>query len=162
MYETFSPEQTERLGEEIGSRLRPGDVVALTGVIGAGKTCLTRGLARGLGSTTPVTSPTFVLAHRHELANAPHSLYHLDLYRLDSGDELEDIGGGDLLHGGDVCVIEWAERAGDFLPADTFHVDIDCLDDDARRLTLWGPRQLVGAEGAACKNTANTTESGTT
>ncbi|MAF09259.1 tRNA (adenosine(37)-N6)-threonylcarbamoyltransferase complex ATPase subunit type 1 TsaE [Candidatus Poribacteria bacterium] len=127
----------------MAARLRPGDVVALTGEIGAGKTCLTRGLARGVGATTAARSPTFVLMHRHELDGASHVLYHLDLYRLDSADELEDIGGADVLHGDDICVVEWAERADDLLPADVFRVHIECLDGDARRLTVTGPRRLL-------------------
>lgn len=130
----------------MAARLRPGDVVALTGEIGAGKTCLTRGLARGLASTTAVSSPTFVLVHRHELRAASHALYHLDLYRLDSSDELEDIGGAELLHGRDICVVEWAERAGDLLPDDTFRVRIESLGEDARRFVVDGPRLLFPTE----------------
>ena len=141
--ETYGPDETERLGEEMAARLRPGDVVALTGEIGAGKTCLTRGLARGVGSLTAASSPTFVLTHRHELDGASHVLYHLDLYRLDSADELEDIGGADVLHGDDICVVEWAERADGLLPVDAFRIHIDCLDGDARRLTVKGPRKLL-------------------
>ena len=121
-------------------------MVALTGDIGAGKTCFTRGVARGLGAITPVSSPTFVLIHRHDLSGASHSLYHLDLYRLDYDDELEDVGGVELLHSGDICVIEWAERAESLLPSDAFHVRIDCLDGDGRRLCFTGPRELTVEE----------------
>ncbi len=141
--DTHSPEETECLGESIGSRLRPGDVLALTGDIGAGKTCFTRGLARGLRSATPASSPTFVLVHRHELADAAHALYHLDLYRLDSEDELEDIGGGDLLHGDDICVVEWAERAPGLLPENAFRVRVESLGPSSRRLVVDGPRAIV-------------------
>jgi tRNA threonylcarbamoyladenosine biosynthesis protein TsaE len=80
------------------------------------------------------------------LAGLPHALYHLDLYRLDSAEELEDIGGGDLLHGGDICVVEWAERAGDLLPDDTFRVRIESLGEDARRFVVDGPRLLFPTE----------------
>ncbi len=127
----------------MASQLRPGDVVALIGDIGAGKTCFTRGLARGLGSTTPACSPTFVLVHRHELTTGAHALYHLDLYRLDSEDELDDIGGGDLLHGDDICVVEWAERAGDLLPDAAFRVCFESTGPSSRRLTVTGPRPLL-------------------
>ena len=115
----------------------------MIGDIGAGKTCFTRGLARGLGSTTPASSPTFVLVHRHELASAPYALYHLDLYRLHSAEELEDIGGADLLHGPDICVVEWADRAGDLLPATTFVVQIESLGPSSRRFAVTGPRALL-------------------
>ena len=141
--ETHSPEETERLGERIASRLQPGDVVALTGDIGAGKTCFTRGLARGLGSTTPASSPTFVLVHRHDLPRPGSALYHLDLYRLDSEDELEDIGGRELMYGPDICVVEWAERAAGLIPDGAFTMRIELLGLTSRRFAVSGPRSIL-------------------
>ena len=118
-YLSHSPEETEQLGEQLGRTLRPGSVVAYRGDLGMGKTAFTRGLARGLGCTCRVTSPTFTIVNEYSGALP---LFHFDMYRLDSSDELFDIGWEDYLIRGGVCAVEWSERVEDALPDDTLWV----------------------------------------
>ena len=120
-YLSHSPEETEQLGEQLGRTLRPGSVVAYRGDLGMGKTSFTRGLARGLGCTCRVTSPTFTIVNEYSGALP---LFHFDMYRLDSSDELFDIGWEDYLSRGGVCAVEWSERVEDALPDDTLWVSI--------------------------------------
>lgn len=120
-YLSHSPEETEQLGEQLGRTLRPGSVVAYRGDLGMGKTAFTRGLARGLGCTCRVTSPTFTIVNEYSGALP---LFHFDMYRLDSSDELFDIGWEDYLSRGGVCAVEWSERVEDALPDDTLWVSI--------------------------------------
>lgn len=108
---TSSREETIALGERLGSNLRAGDVLVLTGDLGAGKTQLTKGIAAGLGVKADVTSPTFTIEMVYEGTDLP--LYHFDLYRLDSADELEDTGIFDVLGSDGVCAIEWGEQFSD-------------------------------------------------
>ena len=106
---TNSPEETEELGERLGRALSPGDVVAFTGDLGAGKTAFTRGIARGLGIGDRVTSPTFAIVNEYEGGRLP--LFHFDMYRLTSSDELFDIGWEDYLARGGVCAARmWRTR----------------------------------------------------
>ena len=131
-------EDTEALGERLAEKLRPGDVVAYTGDLGAGKTAFTRGLARGLGVTARVTSPTFTIVNEYEGGRLP--LFHFDMYRLSSADELFDIGWEDFLRRGGVCAVEWSETVRDALEPDTIYVDIRRgAEDNQRILTLHGP-----------------------
>ena len=120
-YLSHSPEDTEHIGEELGRTLSPGSVVAYIGGLGMGKTAFTRGLARGLGCTGRVTSPTFTIVNEYS-GTVP--LFHFDMYRLDSSDDLFDIGWEDYLTRGGVCAVEWSERVTDALPEDTLWVDI--------------------------------------
>ena len=120
-YLSHSPEETEHIGEMLGRRLRPGTVVAYCGGLGMGKTAFTRGLARGLGCAGRVTSPTFTIVNEYDGATP---LFHFDMYRLGSSDELFDIGWEDYLTRGGVCAVEWSERVDDAMPADTLWVDI--------------------------------------
>jgi len=120
-YLSHSPEETEHIGERLGRRLRPGTVVAYHGGLGMGKTAFTRGLARGLGCAGRVTSPTFTIVNEYDGATP---LFHFDMYRLGSSDELFDIGWEDYLTRGGVCAVEWSERVDDAMPADTLWVDI--------------------------------------
>ena len=117
---TYSPEQTQSIGGVIGENARPGDVYLLSGPLGAGKTCLTQGLARGLGVEGYVRSPTFVLMTRH---HGRLTLHHIDLYRIDSPAEAWDLGLDEQLFGSGVCVIEWAERAEELLPEDALWIE---------------------------------------
>ncbi len=110
---TASVEQTEQAGAQLARRLSPGDVVALTGDLGAGKTAFVRGLAAGLGVSQPVTSPTFTIVNEYEGGRCP--LFHFDLYRLEDGDALFDIGWEDYLSRGGICAVEWSERAMDMM-----------------------------------------------
>ena len=134
---THTPAETEAAGERLAAVLRPGDVVALTGDLAAGKTRFTAGLARGLGLTDAVTSPTFAIAHEYREGRVP--LFHFDMYRLSSSEELYDIGWEDYLASGGVCAVEWSENVADAMPADAFFVDIRILDDTTRRITIRTP-----------------------
>ena len=109
--ESASPEQTQAVGEMIGAALQDGDVLVLTGDLGAGKTQLTKGVARALGVSDEITSPTFALEAVHEGGRIP--LYHFDLYRLHEADELGDAGLWDVLGADGACVIEWGEQFAD-------------------------------------------------
>lgn len=121
-YFTNSAEETERLGQRLGETLRGGEVVAYLGELGAGKTAFTRGLARGLGISMRVTSPTYTIVNEYTGGRLP--LFHFDMYRLGSEEELFDIGWEDYLIRGGVCAVEWSERVTDALPEDTLWVDI--------------------------------------
>ena len=130
-YLSHSPEETEHIGEMLGRRLRPGTVVAYRGGLGMGKTAFTRGLARGLGCAGRVTSPTFTIVNEYDGATP---LFHFDMYRLGSSDELFDIGWEDYLTRGGVCAVEWSERVDDAMPADTLWVAIARGTDESDRI----------------------------
>ena len=112
-YRTHNELETERVGEALAHTLVPGTVIAFTGDLGAGKTAFTRGLARGLGVTDRVTSPTFTIVNEYMGGRMP--LFHFDMYRLESADELFDIGWEDYLRRGGVCAVEWSEKVSDAL-----------------------------------------------
>jgi len=131
-YTTHSPEETEALGEQLARGLKPGTVIAFTGDLGAGKTAFTRGLARGLGIPDRVTSPTFTIVNEYEGGRLP--LFHFDMYRLSSSDELFDIGWEDYLNRGGVCAVEWSEIVEDALDGDAVRVDIRRGADDSQRV----------------------------
>ena len=136
---SHSTQETEAIGEELAQKLCGGDVLAFTGSLGMGKTAFTRGLARGLGCRGRVTSPTFTIVNEYE-GRTP--LFHFDMYRLSSSDELFDIGWDDYLARGGVCAVEWSERGSDALPEDTIFVDIARTDEheDWRTITVTGGR----------------------
>ena len=129
---TNSPEETEALGEMLAGRLEPGTVIAFTGDLGAGKTAFVRGLARGLGIAERVTSPTFTIVNEYEGGRLP--LFHFDMYRLGSADELFDIGWEDYLARGGVCAVEWSENVSDALEEGCLRVDIRRGAHDSQRL----------------------------
>ena len=116
------PEQTRDIGRLIGESAQAGDVFLLTGPLGAGKTCLTQGIAEGLGVQGYVRSPTFVLTTQYE---GRLRLYHLDLYRIDAPLEAWDLGLDEQLFGEGVCVVEWADRTPDIFPEDSLWVSLD-------------------------------------
>jgi tRNA threonylcarbamoyladenosine biosynthesis protein TsaE len=129
-----SPGETLAFGEALGRSLGPGDVLALIGELGAGKTWLTKGVAAGLGvPPAEVTSPTFVLLH---LYRGRLELAHFDAYRLRRGQELLDLGADEQLYGDGACVVEWADRVRDALPADRLEIEIEAVGENERRLTL--------------------------
>lgn len=130
-YMSHSPEETEHIGEMLGKRLSGGTVLALRGGLGMGKTAFTRGLARGLGYTGRVTSPTFTIVNEYDGATP---LFHFDLYRLDGEDDLFDIGWDDYLARGGVCAVEWSERIDSALPPDTLTVSIARGENDNDRI----------------------------
>ena len=137
---TNSPEQTEQVGQRLGQTLRPGTVLAYLGDLGAGKTAFTRGLARGLGATEMVTSPTYTIVNEYLSGRMP--LFHFDMYRLSSSDDLWDIGWEDYLERGGVCAVEWSENVADAMEG-AVTVRIEKLGEDARRITIEGGEQLA-------------------
>ena len=128
---TNSVLETEELGERLGRVLSAGSVIAYTGDLGAGKTAFTRGLARGLDIHGPVTSPTFTIVNEYEGGRLP--LFHFDMYRLGSSDDLFDIGWEDYLARGGVCAVEWSENVLDGLETDCIRVDIRRGETDQQR-----------------------------
>ena len=137
---TRSAEETEHLGSLLALQLLPGDVIAYTGDLGAGKTAFTRGLARGLGIDGAVTSPTYTIVNEYLSGKMP--LFHFDMYRLGSSEELFDIGWEDYLTRGGVCAVEWSENVDDAL-ADPIRVDIAHCGGDCRKITVTGGRTLA-------------------
>ena len=132
---TNGPGQTEALGAALGRLLPPGSVVAYRGGLGAGKTAFTRGLARGLGVTDSVTSPTYTIVNEYLSGKMP--LFHFDMYRLKSAEDLFDIGWDDYLERGGVCAVEWSENVADAME-DPVWVTIERLDEENRRITIEG------------------------
>ena len=132
---TNAPSETEAVGTALGRILPPGTVLAYRGDLGAGKTAFTRGLARGLGATEPVTSPTYTIVNEYLSGRCP--LFHFDMYRLGSSDDLWDIGWEDYLDRGGICAVEWSENVEEALE-DPITVTIEKLGEDARRITVTG------------------------
>ncbi len=130
-----SADTTEALGQDLGHVLPPDAVVSLTGPLGCGKTVLTRGIARSLGVQDVITSPTFVIVAEYG-GHVP--FYHMDLYRLTSTEDLENLGFLDIVSSPGVCVIEWGERAAELLPRDSIHVVMEILRSSERRITVSG------------------------
>ena len=145
-----SPEETHALGERLGRLLDAGDIVLLTGGLGAGKTALAQGIARGLGVAGPVSSPTFTILKEHAQGRIP--LYHFDLYRIEHPDELEALGFDDYFYGEGVSVVEWAEHGEDdqgngLWPEDALRISITAAGAEARVLGL----SAAGPRGAALR-----------
>ena len=134
---SHSTQETEAIGEELAQKLRGGDVLAFTGSLGMGKTAFTRGLARGLGCRGRVTSPTFTIVNEYEGGRLP--LFHFDMYRLGSADELFDIGWEDYLNRGGVCAVEWSENVAEAMETGTIRVSIRREGDENSR--------VIGIEG---------------
>ena len=134
-YITNSPAQTEAVGAALAAVLQPGAVIAYRGDLGAGKTAFTRGLARGLGVKESVTSPTYTIVNEYLCGSMP--LFHFDLYRLGSEDELFDIGWEDYLERGGVCAVEWSENVWGAME-DAVVVTISRLSEDTRRIEIEG------------------------
>ena len=137
---TNSPEETEKLGVALAEKLTPGTVIAYRGDLGAGKTAFTRGLARGLGCAEPVTSPTYTIVNEYLGGRLP--LFHFDMYRLRSSEDLWDIGWEDYLERGGVCAVEWSENVADAME-DPISVTIEKLGEDTRRITIEGGNALA-------------------
>ena len=137
---TNSPLETEAVGQALATQLKPGTVLAYRGDLGAGKTAFTRGLARGLGATDPVTSPTYTIVNEYLSGRMP--LFHFDMYRLNSADDLFDIGWEDYLERGGVCAVEWSENVAEALEGPMV-VMIEKLGEDTRRITITGGDYLA-------------------
>ena len=134
-YITIAPAETEAVGAALAKVLPAGTILAYRGDLGAGKTAFTRGLARGLGCTDLVTSPTYTIVNEYLSGRCP--LFHFDMYRLASSDDLWDIGWEDYLERNGVCAVEWSENVEDAME-DAISVTIEKLGEDARRITLEG------------------------
>ena len=137
---TNSPEETEAVGRALGKVLPAGTVLAFEGDLGAGKTAFTRGLARGLGAADPVTSPTYTIVNEYLSGRVP--LFHFDMYRLTSADDLWDIGWEDYLDRGGVCAVDWSENVADAME-NAIVVTIEKLGEESRRITVEGGPDLA-------------------
>ena len=137
---TNSPEETEAIGKRLGEMLTPGAVIAYQGDLGAGKTAFTRGVALGLGAKEPVTSPTYTIVN--EYLSGKYPLFHFDMYRLASSDDLFDIGWEDYLERGGICAVEWSENVADAME-NAILVTIEKLGEDSRRITIEGGENLA-------------------
>ena len=139
IYETYSAEETAALGEKLGREAKPGDVCTLMGDLGVGKTVLTQGIAKGLGITEPISSPTFTIVQVYEEGRLP--FYHFDVYRIGDIEEMEEIGYDDYFFGQGICLIEWANLIEEILPDDLIRITIEKdLEKgfDYRRITVEG------------------------
>ena len=137
---TNALEETEKIGTALAKLLPPGTVIAYRGDLGAGKTAFTRGLARGLGYKEPVTSPTYTIVNEYLGGRLP--LFHFDMYRLNSSDDLWDIGWEDYLERGGICAVEWSENVADALE-NAITVCIEKTGENSRRITLEGGEILA-------------------
>ena len=137
---TTSPLETEAVGQALGKVLKPGTVLAYEGDLGAGKTAFTRGLAKGLGATDMVTSPTYTIVNEYLSGRLP--LFHFDMYRLSSSDDLWDIGWEDYLERGGVCAVEWSENVKDAME-NAMTVRIEKTGEETRRITIEGGEDLA-------------------
>jgi tRNA threonylcarbamoyladenosine biosynthesis protein TsaE len=130
---TKTSNETIALGEKIGSFLKKGDIIALKGSLAAGKTTITKGIARSLGIAEDVTSPTFTLISEYE-GKIP--LYHFDVYRLDTIEDFINLGSEELLYGNGVCIIEWSEKIFSELPDYTISIHLETQSDNSRKITI--------------------------
>ncbi|OGP66382.1 MAG: tRNA (adenosine(37)-N6)-threonylcarbamoyltransferase complex ATPase subunit type 1 TsaE [Deltaproteobacteria bacterium RBG_16_44_11] len=142
--EILSPNanKTIEVARLLGSKLKKGDILALSGELGSGKTCFTAGLARGLGVSEnyQITSPTFTLINEYK---ARCNLYHFDLYRLNGYSEFEDLGYEEYFSGEGVVVIEWAEKIADILPPSAFFIKFEYVDENSRKINIQGPKKRL-------------------
>ena len=123
--------ETRRFGLDLGREAKPGDVLALTGDLGVGKTTLTKAIAEGLGITDMITSPTFTIVKEYRSGRLP--LYHFDVYRIGDPDEMYELGYEEYFYGDGVCVVEWADIIEDFLPENAIKIHISYSDDEKAR-----------------------------
>ena len=139
-FTTRSPAETQNLAERLAALLQPGDVLAYTGPMGAGKTTFTVGLARGLGSTDWVSSPTFALVQEYR---GPRPLCHFDFYRITGEEDLYATGFFDYLDGRRILAVEWSERVPEALPEKAIRIGFEPLGGDVRRITITGEDRLA-------------------
>ena len=137
---TNSPKETETVGQALGAVLQPGTILAYEGDLGAGKTAFTRGLARGLGAAEAVTSPTYTIVNEYLSGRIP--LFHFDMYRLKSADDLWDIGWEDYLDRGGVCAVEWSENVAEAMEG-AIRVRIEKTGEESRKITIEGGVDLA-------------------
>mgnify|MGYP002856812114 CR=1 FL=1 len=132
-FKTHSADQTIELGEKIGSLLKKGDVIAMQGTLAAGKTTITKGIAKALGITETITSPTFCLISEY---SGKMPLYHMDVYRLEGAEDFTNLGTDDMIYGNGVSIIEWSEKIMDELPKKTILLKITPGEGDERTISL--------------------------
>lgn len=132
-FTTTSAEETVELGKKIGSFLKKGDIIAMQGTLGAGKTTITKGIAQALGINETITSPTFCLISEYE---GKMPLYHMDVYRLDGAEDFANLGTEDILYGEGVSIIEWSEKIMEELPHKTIILKLEPHDDGTRTITI--------------------------
>ena len=135
IYYTNSDKETEAVGEQFGRTVKDGTVVAMYGDLGAGKTAFVRGMARGMGITERVSSPTFTIVNEYL---GDRTLIHFDMYRLGSADELFDIGWEDYIARGAVCAVEWSENVEEAFYGDEIILTIEKTSDTSRKITIEG------------------------
>ena len=137
-FKTHSPAETQTLGERLGKTLKSGDVIALIGDLGTGKTCLTQGIARGIGIAPDevVSSPSYILINEYD-GTIP--IYHIDLYRLETAAEIAELGLMEYMDSDGICIIEWAERMEHALPENHIRIDIRWEDENVRHFTVQHP-----------------------
>ncbi len=135
VFRTENPEETQSLGEELGKKLKPGSVIALIGDLGSGKTCLTQGIARGVGIAPHevVSSPSYILINEY---TGKIPIYHIDLYRIETSEEIAELGLGEYVDGLGICIIEWADRMQDDLPDTCIMVHITWEDENSRSIKI--------------------------
>jgi tRNA threonylcarbamoyladenosine biosynthesis protein TsaE len=139
VFTTYSDNETIALGEKLAALLKKGSVVALRGNLGAGKTVLVKGIARGLGVTGEITSPTYTIVCEYEgaIGDEPVTVYHIDAYRLAGNDDFAAIGGEELIFGDGISIIEWSERIPSFISGDAIRVDIEIKGDNERSIEIY-------------------------
>ena len=152
---SHSADETHAIGVQLGQNAQAGDVILLTGELGAGKTTMTQGIAQGLGITERPRSPTFVMATEYH-GRLP--LYHLDLYRIDHAAELGELGLEEYLSEEGVAVVEWADRTSDAFPPSSLWLSLESIDEDTRRITLTANGDRYTTRLAALNNPASTVE----
>lgn len=132
-----SADDTRRLGEELAKKLQAGDVIALYGDLGSGKTTFAQGLAVGLGVKQRIISPTFIIVRHYPLYPKPYTLYHIDLYRIESAVDVEGLGLEEIINdSGNIVAIEWAEKMKNLLPKDRIDIFFEYIDEGKRRITI--------------------------
>ena len=134
-YLSHSEDETQKIGYEVAEKIKKGDVISLTGSLGAGKTVFAKGFAKQLGIEEAIVSPTFTLVQEYD---GREKMYHLDLYRLSGEDEFESMGGEDFLYSDGVTLIEWSEKIESMLPDDTIYVKITINEDLTRTIEITG------------------------
>ncbi len=134
MFTTHSAQETRALGARLAALLNPGDTVLLQGEMGAGKSEFARGVARGLGIMGPVPSPSFTILNAYDEGRCP--LYHFDWYRVHDPDEIGEMGFEEMLNGDGIALIEWSQRAEDYVPERVLKVGIRAVDEETREITL--------------------------
>jgi len=139
-YVSSSPQDTEAFGRRLASRLEPGSVIALSGGLGAGKTCLVKGIAAALGFDETITSPTYTIINEYRLHNRPNGcpLFHIDAYRLNGDEDFTSTGAGECFSAGGITIIEWSERIPGSIPTDAISLEIEITGPQSRIFRLWG------------------------